>query len=120
MKINQTLTLFSPNDTHTLTNVDRSILVAFSSEKNKLRECTQSSMSHKVHRQDQYVSIRRPHIDVSQSGVTDGINYMQRNHGVSLLMIVSGNLLSQEVGLIDLNCGTFHDHHLFLRSFVYL
>ena len=33
-----------------------------------------------------------------------------------LLMIVSGHRLSQGVGLIDLNSGTFHDHHLFLRS----
>ena len=77
-------------------------------------------MSHKAHQQDQYVNIRRPHIYVSQSGVTDGINYMQRNHGICLLMIASGHRLSQGMGLNDLNCGTFHDHHLFLRSFVSL
>ena len=36
-----------------------------------------------------------------------------RNHGVCLFMTVSGHRLSQGVGLIDLNCGTIHDHHLF-------
>ena len=45
---------------------------------------------------------------------------MQRNRGVSLLMVVGGHRLSQGVWLIDLNCGTFHDLPLFLRSFVFL
>ena len=62
-----------------------------------------SLVSHKVHQQDQCVSVRRPHIYASQRGVTGGINYMQRNHGVCLLMIASGHRLSQGVGLIDLN-----------------
>ena len=79
IETNQTLTLISTNDTHELTNVGRSILVAFSGEETQLGECTKSSMSHKVHQQDQYVSVRRPHIYVSQRGVIDGINYMQRN-----------------------------------------
>ena len=120
IETNQTLTLISTNDTHEFTNVGRSILVAFSGEETELGECTKSSMSHKVHQQDQYISVRRPHIYVSQSGVTDGINYMQRNHSVCLLMIVSRHQLSQGVGMIDLNCGTFHDHHLLLRSFIFL
>ena len=79
-----------------------------------------SSISYQVHQQDQCVSVRGPHICASQRGVADGINYMQRNHGVCLLMIASGHRLGQGVGLIDLNCGTFHDHRFFLRSFVFL
>ena len=51
--------------------LDRSILVAFSSEEIERGECTKSSMSHKVDQQDQCVSVRRPYICVSQSGVTD-------------------------------------------------
>ena len=113
METNQTLTLLSPNDSDTLTNLDRSIFVAFCSEETGLGECTKLSMSHKVYQQDQCVSVRRPHIYVSQNLVTDDINYLQRNHGVCLLMIMSGHRLSHGVGFIDQICGTFRDHVLF-------
>ena len=78
METNLTLAFLSPNDIHTLTNIDRSIFVAFSSENIHLGECTKSSMNRKVHQQDQCVSVRRPNIYVSQNGVTDGINYMAK------------------------------------------
>ena len=51
--IRPTLTLLSTNDTHTLTNVDRSILVAFSSEEIELGEYAKSSMTHTADQQDQ-------------------------------------------------------------------
>ena len=76
MGTNQTLTLLLPNDSHKFTNVDRSILVTFSSEEIELGECTTSSMGYKVYQQDQFVNVRRSHIYISEGGVTDGINCM--------------------------------------------
>ncbi len=60
----------------TLTEVDRSILVAFSSEELNPHEFSKSSMRHKIQQQDQYVSVRRPYIHVSSSGISDHIQRM--------------------------------------------